>query len=134
MKCGNCGQDILQAHPVMCPYCHSKNLISDEIASREADQLAKAGKYEEAALTYEKLDSWDEAKNCRLQAKKKHLGPAKLKVASIETVTLKCPHCGTSQPVNSKSPEETCKRCGTTYRIPEKVREMHLFETDPEGH
>jgi DNA-directed RNA polymerase subunit RPC12/RpoP len=130
MKCGSCGQDILQAHPEMCPYCHSKNLISEETASHEAEQLEKAGKYEEAALTYEKLDLWDEAKRCRLQAKKKHLGPAKPKVAGIETVTLKCPNCGTPQPFDSKSSEGTCKRCGTSYRVPEKVLEMHLFEAD----
>ena len=59
MKCGNCGQDILQVHPEICPYCKSKNLISDEDASKEIqeiERLQKAGRYEDAALKYEKLD------------------------------------------------------------------------------
>jgi len=30
MKCADCHQDILQVKPEMCPYCRSKNLVSDE--------------------------------------------------------------------------------------------------------
>ena len=129
MKCGNCGQDILQTHPEMCPYCHSKNLISDETASQEAEQLAKAGQYEEAALAYERFDMWDEAKNCRLLARRKHAAPADFQVAAIEKITLKCPHCGFSQTLASRAPEETCDRCGTTYKIPEYIQKIPDFET-----
>lgn len=125
MKCADCGQDILQAHPEMCPYCKSKNLISEEDNSKEiqsAEQLAKAGRYEDAALKYERLDLWDKAKSCRAVAKKKHAVPSDLQEGKVETVTLACPHCGNSQPVSSKSAEETCSHCGTTYLVPEKIK------------
>ena len=131
MKCGDCGQDILQAHPEMCPYCRSKNLISEEDASKEiheAERLAKAGRYEDAALRYETLDLWKEAKNCRLLAKKKRSDTGNLKAGKIGEINLSCPHCGSSQPVDSKSAEATCSRCGTTYLIPEKVIELLQFE------
>jgi ribosomal protein S27E/DNA-directed RNA polymerase subunit RPC12/RpoP len=127
MKCADCGQDILQAHPEMCPYCKSKNLISEEDNSKEiqnAEQLAKAGRYEDAALKYEKLDMWDKAKSCRAVARKKHTGSSDLQEGKIETVTLTCPHCGNSQPISSKSTEEICTQCGTTYLIPEKIKDL----------
>jgi DNA-directed RNA polymerase subunit RPC12/RpoP len=127
MKCGDCGQDILQARPEMCPYCRSKNLISEEDASKEiheAERIAKAGRYEDAALRYEKLDLWKEAKDCRMLAKKKRIAPGDLQVGKVGTVNVLCPHCGTSQSVNSKSNEVTCSHCGTTYLVPENVREL----------
>jgi DNA-directed RNA polymerase subunit RPC12/RpoP/ribosomal protein S27E len=127
MKCGDCGQDILQAHPEMCPYCKSKHLISDEEAPKqihEAEQLAKAGRYEDAALSYERLDLWNKAKECRAVAKKKHSSPIDLQVGKVETISLLCPHCGSSQPANSKSAQETCNRCGTIYLIPEKIMDL----------
>ena len=127
MKCGDCGQDILQAHPEMCPYCRSKNLISEEDASKEiheAERLAKAGRYEDAALRYEKLDLWKEAKDCRMLAKKKRVAPGDFQVGKVGNVNMLCPHCGTSQSVDSKSNEEICSHCGTTYLIPQKVLEL----------
>lgn len=30
MICADCKQDIMQRDPELCPYCHSKNLISEE--------------------------------------------------------------------------------------------------------
>jgi len=131
MKCGDCGQDILQTHPEMCPYCRSKNLISEEDETREAkdaQQLAKAGRYEEAALKFEKLDLWDEAKACRLQAKKSQRGLADLQTGKVSEIHLVCPHCGSSQRVNSKTDQETCSRCGTTYLIPREVLNIAKFE------
>jgi DNA-directed RNA polymerase subunit RPC12/RpoP len=122
MKCADCGQEILQTHPEMCPYCRGKNLISDEEAVKTADQLANAGQYEEAALSYEKLDLWAEAKECRQLAKKKHLDSSDLAMAKVESVDLICPHCGASQAADPKLNEQTCKRCGTEYKIPEIVQ------------
>lgn len=127
MKCGDCGQDILQSHPEMCPYCRSKNLVSEEDASREireAEKLAKSGRYEDAALRYENLDLWKEAKDCRVLARKKHISLGPLKMGKFGTVNLLCPHCGTSQPVDLKSKEQTCNHCGTLYLVPEKVYEL----------
>jgi transposase-like protein len=127
MKCGDCGQDILQTHPELCPYCKSKNLVSEEDSSKEikeAERLAKSGRFEDAALRYEKLDLWNEAKNCRALAKKKRAAPVNLEEGKLETVSLLCPHCGSSQPVEVKSSQETCSHCGTTYLVPEKVIEL----------
>jgi len=131
MKCADCGQEILQVHPELCPYCKSKNLISEEDTSKlsqEAQQMAKAGKYEKAALNFEKLEMWKEAKDCRLQAKKKHKGQANPEMGKIGAVTIICPHCGATQTANLKSPEETCNRCGTTYLIPKEALSLELFE------
>ncbi len=131
MKCGDCGQDILQANPELCPYCRSRNLISEEDASKEAkdiERLVKAGRYEEAALKYEKLDLWDKAKDCRMHAKKNRAGLANLETGKVGTINLVCPHCNASQPVALKSGEETCSRCGTSYKIPDKVRELIAFD------
>jgi hypothetical protein len=130
MKCGNCGQDILQVHPEMCPYCRSKNLISEEDAeqkTQEIEKLEKAGRYEDAALMYEQLDLWDKAKECRKTAKKKHIDTLRLEEGKIGTISIICPHCGSSQTV-SKSGEQTCNHCGTIYLLPRKVLELSNFE------
>lgn len=127
MKCGDCGQDILQANPELCPYCRSRNLISEEDAKKETkeiERLVKAGRYEDAALKYEKLDLWNEAKECRMRAKKNRAGSANLETGKVGTINLVCPHCNESQPITSKSNEEICSRCGTTYKIPERAREL----------
>ncbi len=131
MKCADCGQEILQAHPELCPYCKSKNLISEEDTSKlaqEANQMAKGGRFEEAALSFEKLEMWKEAKDCRLQARKKHKGLTKPLTGKIGSVSVICPHCGASQAVNLKSSEETCNRCGTTYLIPKEALGLEVFE------
>jgi DNA-directed RNA polymerase subunit RPC12/RpoP len=131
MKCGDCGQEILQANPQLCPYCCSRNLIPEEDASKEIqeiERLAKAGQYEAAALKYEELDLWEEAKDCRMQAKKKRAGLVDLETAKLGTINLVCPHCNASQPIQSKSGEEICSRCGTTYIVPNNVRELISFE------
>ena len=131
MKCRDCGQDILQPHPQMCPYCRSKNLIEDGDSSKEIseiEQLAKKGRYEDAALRYEKLDLWDKAKDCRRLAARKNAISSRLETGKVGTVTVLCPHCGASQPINAKRDKETCRRCGTTYLIPSKVQELVFFE------
>jgi hypothetical protein len=131
MKCRDCGQDILQAHPERCPYCRSKNLISEEDASKEIDearQLSKSGRYEDAAVKFDKLEMWSEAKECRRQARKKRSGAAHLESGKVGTVTVLCPNCGASQPVTSKSTEETCSRCGTVYAVPNAVFDLLTFD------
>jgi hypothetical protein len=115
----------------MCPYCRSKNLVSEENASKEiheVEQLAKNGRFEDAALRYEKLDLWDKAKECRKLAKKNRKGSAELKTGKVGTINIMCPHCNASQPVTAKSNEETCSHCGTTYLIPDQIRELLSFE------
>ena len=131
MKCSDCGQDILQSHPEMCPYCRSKNLITEEDNSSEiekAEQLLKDRKYEEAALTYEKLDLWGQAKECRRTASKKHAGVQKLETAKVGAVSMICPHCGeVSEPINVDSKVEICSHCGTSYLVPNSVLALLNF-------
>jgi uncharacterized Zn-finger protein len=128
MKCGDCGQDILQQHPQMCPYCKSKNLISDEDELQKAEQLAKKGQYEEAALAYEKLDRWDDARDCRKKARRNKATSPVIEKGKVGEVKVVCPHCSTAQPVNSKSEEMACSHCGTMFRVPEKMLELVNFE------
>lgn len=127
MKCGDCGQDILQVHPEICPYCKSKNLVSEEDASKEIktiEHLVKAGQYDDAARKYDKLEMWDKAKECRRLAKKNRSGTAILEKGKVGAISVICPNCGESQSANSKTKELTCDRCGTSFLIPEKVLEL----------
>jgi DNA-directed RNA polymerase subunit RPC12/RpoP len=133
MKCRDCGQDILQTDPEMCPYCRSKNLIREEGLAEHAAKagaLAKNKRFEEAALLFEKLDLWDKAKACRLQARKAGSRPVDLATAKVESVALICPHCGFSQTVASGDEETVCAKCGTTFLVPESVAQLE-FEKAP---
>ncbi len=133
MKCGDCGQDILQTDPEMCPYCRSKNLIREEDLAEQtakAEALAKNKRYEEAALLFETLDLWNKAKACRLQARKAGSRPVELLNAKVASVALICPHCGDSQPVTSGDAEPICAKCGTTFLVPEAVAKLE-FEKAP---
>ncbi len=120
MKCPNCHEEIMQTNPTLCPYCGSKIVISEKDAAElektcaleEIEQLEKAGEYEDAALKYEELDMNDEAEECR-----KNIG-------KVEIVSMKCPHCGASQPLTSKSNKITCKRCGKDFGIPKNVLDL----------
>ena len=117
MKCADCQEEILQKDPQKCPYCGSTNLISKEdevpIILAEIEKLKKAGKYEEAALKYEELEMWDKAKETR-----------ELNMGKVSSINMKCPYCGASQPLSSKSNKVKCKYCGKNYVIPKKVLEL----------
>ena len=117
MKCADCGEEILQKNPQKCPYCGSTNLLSmKEVVPTvisEIEKLKKAGKYEEAALKYEEIELWDKAQECR-----------KLNMGKVVKISMKCPHCGESQPLSSKTNSVTCKHCGKNYSIPKKVLEL----------
>ena len=79
----------------------------------EIKELKKAEKYEEAALRYEELEMWDKAKEIREQ-----------NMGSVNIINMKCPHCGTSQPLSSKNNQVKCLHCGKNYLIPKKVLEL----------
>lgn len=120
MKCPNCHEEIMQTNPTLCPYCGSKILISEKDAAdlekaavlEEIEQLEKDGLYEDAALKYEELEMNDKAEDAR-----KNIG-------KVEMINMKCPHCGGSQPLSSKSSKVTCKHCGKSYGIPKNVLEL----------
>lgn len=125
MKCADCGEEILQKDPWKCPYCGSSNLISSkDVVSNsiaEIEKLEKAGKYEAAALRYEKLEMLDKAKECRRMAKTSHTISAKIKIGKVSTISMECPYCSASQPLSSKNNKVKCKHCGKNYLIPKKI-------------
>ena len=92
MRCAICHQEIEQAHPEMCPYCFSRELVPSKSM---AEQIAEEEKME------------------------------KLKpIGKIGSINMKCPHCGASQPLASKSNEVMCTRCHKSYVIPKKVLDL----------
>ena len=107
----------MQKNPQKCPYCGSTRFVSEkDMASSilaEIKELKKAEKYEEAALRYEELEMWDKAKEIREQ-----------NMGSVNIINMKCPHCGTSQPLSSKNNQVKCLHCGKNYLIPKKVLEL----------
>ena len=117
VRCGSCGEEILQRNPDGCPYCGSTNLVSGKDAVSidlvEIEKLKKAGRYEDAALRYEELEMWDEAREIR-----------NINMGKVSTINMECPHCGASQPLSSKNNKFTCKHCGKKYVIPKKVLEL----------
>ena len=117
MRCANCREEILQKNPEKCPYCGSTNILSmKDIVPKviaEVETLKKAGKFEEAASKYDELEMWDKAEECR-----------NLNMGKISSVSMKCPHCGASQPLPSKTSSIRCKRCGKKYNIPKKVLDL----------
>lgn len=114
LKCNDCKEDILQKDPDRCPYCGSTKLLSEKeeisITLAEIEDLIKRGKFEEAAIKYEELGMTDKAKEIR----ERNMG----KVLSIN---MACPHCGESQPLESRTNKLLCRNCGKTYIIPEKI-------------
>ena len=56
---------------------------------------------------------WDKAKEIREQ-----------NMGSVNIINMKCPHCGTSQPLSSKNNQVKCLHCGKNYLIPKKVLEL----------
>ena len=117
MKCADCSEEILQKNPEKCPYCGSTNLVSIKdivpTVTAEIENLKKAGKFEEAALKYEELDMYDKAEECR-----------NLNLGKVTAVSMKCPHCGETQPLTSKISAVKCKRCGKNYGVPKKVLDL----------
>ena len=117
ISCLDCREEILQKDPQKCPYCGSSNLISkeDELPNilAEIEKLKKAGRYEEAALRYEQLELWEKARAIR-----------NVNMGKVSTISMKCPHCGETQPLSSKNNMLKCKRCGKKYLIPKKVLEL----------
>lgn len=117
IRCGNCGEEILQKNPNKCPYCGSSDLISvkDAISDllAEIKKLEKAGKYEDAALKYEEIEMWDKAEEIR-----------KINVGKVISITVECPHCGEAKMLSSRSNEVQCKHCNKRYTIPKKVLEL----------
>jgi Zn finger protein HypA/HybF involved in hydrogenase expression len=128
MRCLTCKESLLSNDVEVCPYCDSRNVVSDEkyaaYAIEEMKKLEKAGRYEDAAKGYEELDMLDKAGDCRRLARTNYVVSASLNIGKIAAISLECPHCGASQPVTSKSNEIKCNYCNKNYIIPKKVLEL----------
>jgi len=90
---------------------------------QDAENLMKAGRYEDAAKLYEQLGMWDEAGECRRLGRTSYVVAADVH-AGKDGISVNCPHCGSSERLESKVSEVTCRHCGRKYFIPRKVLDM----------
>jgi primosomal protein N' len=90
---------------------------------QNAENLMKAGRYEEAAKYYEQLEMWNEAGECRRLARTTYVVAADVRVGK-DGISVNCPHCGSSERLESKASEVTCRHCGRTYYLPKKILDM----------
>ena len=86
-----------------------------------AEKMELAGRYEEAAKIYETLGMYKEAGAARRMGRTQYVISAIIHIGKDGTISINCPHCGASQPVESKSGEVTCKYCGKGYIIPRNI-------------
>ncbi len=93
------------------------------VIKQNAENLMKAGRYEEAAKYYEQLEMWNEAGECRRLARTTYVVAADVRVGK-DGISVNCPHCGSSERLESKASEVTCRHCGRTYYIPKKILDM----------
>ena len=134
--CVDCGE-ILVDEAKLCRYCHSKNLSKNNISKENGISSAKlevigifikAGRYEEAAKLYEELEMRDEAEDCRRMGKPRrktrHVVSTNLNVGKVAAISMNCPHCTSSQFLDSKSNEVVCSYCGKKYVIPKRVLDL----------
>lgn len=90
---------------------------------QNADNLMRSGRYEEAAGLFDQLKMWDEAGECRRLTRTSYVVAADVHVGK-EGISVNCPHCGSSERLESKVSEVTCRHCGRKYFIPKKVLDM----------
>lgn len=93
-------------------------------SEQKAKNLELAGRYEEAAQEYEVLAMLEEAGRVRRLEKVQYVISTNFQIGEDGTVKLVCPHCGASQPAESKTSEVTCKYCGKRYAVPRKILDM----------
>jgi hypothetical protein len=95
-----------------------------KLSIERAENLERAGRYEDAATKYEELKMWDKAGDCRRMSKTNYVVSANVNIGKNGTISMECPHYGASQPIATKSNEVTCKFCGKNYLVPKKVLDL----------
>jgi ribosomal protein S27E len=96
-----------------------------QIALQNAANLEKAGRYEEAARLYEQWGNLEKAGECRRLNRTTYVVSANVHIGKNGGISIDCPHCGASQPIESKGTNEvTCKYCNKKYVIPKKVLDL----------
>jgi RNA polymerase subunit RPABC4/transcription elongation factor Spt4 len=143
--CADCGE-ILVDNASLCQNCHSENFSENKISIENGVRSAKlevigifikARRYEEAAKLYEQLEMRDKAEDCRRMGKKRlktkrktrHVVSTNLTVGKVAAISMNCPHCNSSQLLDSKSNvsksnEVVCSYCQKNYIIPQKVLDL----------
>lgn len=91
---------------------------------RHAETLKLAGRYEEAAEIYEEMDMYKKAGETRKKDRVRYQIVTNIQIAPDGGIRIQCPYCGSSERVESKSSEVSCKHCGKTYFIPKKILDM----------
>jgi len=91
---------------------------------QKASNLELAGRYEEAAKIYESLKMYEKAGEVRKMAKTQYVISTSFRFEKGGTIIISCPHCGASQPAESKSSQISCKYCGKSYVVPKKILDM----------
>jgi ribosomal protein S27E len=90
----------------------------------KARNLETSGRYDEAAKWYDELEMYEKAGECRRMAKTTFQVSTSFNLGKDGTVSVKCPTCGSSQVLQSKSNLVTCEHCGNSYAIAKKVLDM----------
>ena len=90
---------------------------------QNAENLMKAGRYEEAAKLFDQLQMWDEAGECRRLDRTSYVVAADVHVGK-DGISVNCPHCGSSERLESKVSEVTCRHCARKYFLPKKILDM----------
>jgi hypothetical protein len=83
-----------------------------------------AGKYEDAARICDKLELWEKAGEMRRLNKTTYMISTTFSMGKDGVISCRCPNCGSSQVVESKTNMVICKHCGHNYIIPKKVLDM----------
>jgi ribosomal protein S27E len=99
--------------------------LEKQMKQKKAEDLVRAGRFEEAAQQYERLGDLDKAGECRRMNRTTYVISANIHVGKNGAINISCPHCGASQPITSKETNEvTCAYCGKRYVIPEKILKL----------
>ena len=91
---------------------------------REVKNWEVAGRYEEAAQFYEWLGLHEKAGELRRMEKTQYVISTKFQLGKDGLIKIECPHCGASQPAESKSSEVVCRYCEKRYIIPKRILDM----------
>jgi ribosomal protein S27E len=90
----------------------------------KARNLETSGRFEEAAGIYDELEMYEKAGECRRMTKTSYQISTSFIMGKDGAISCKCPTCGSSQTLESKSNLVTCKHCGNNYVISKKVLDM----------
>ncbi len=89
-----------------------------------AKNMEISGRYEEAALSYDELEMYEKAGECRRLARTSYQISTAFSMGKDGAISVNCPNCGSPHAVESKLNMVTCKHCGHNYIIPKKVLDL----------